>query len=71
MPLYGHEVAIFLLQAVDGGYAKMDARMGPYQVEVFEGDMISLDIPKEGVVLESGWGITPATYPGVSLFCNH
>ena len=48
----------------------MDARKGPYQVVVFEGDMISLDIPKGGVVLESGWGITPATYPGVSLFCK-
>ena len=49
----------------------MPARKGPYQVGVFEGNMISLDIPKEGVVLVSGWGITPATYPGVSLFCNH
>lgn len=61
--VYLHKVAIYIppLQAVDGGYAKMDARKGPYQVVVFEGDMISLDILKEGVVLVSGWGITPAT----------
>jgi len=34
---------------------------------VFEGENITLDIPKEGLVLESGWTITPHTHPGVKL----
>ena len=55
------------MQAVNEGYAKVNARMGPYQEVVFEGEKIILDIPKEGVVLENGWTITPDTYPGVSL----
>ena len=33
---------------------------------MFEGEEITLDIPKEGIVLDSGWTITPHTYPGVS-----
>jgi len=41
--------------------------MGPDQEVVFEGEKITLDIPKEGVTLESGWTIIPHTYPGVSL----
>ena len=41
--------------------------MGPYQEVMFEGDMITLDIPGEGIALTSGWTITPHTYPGVSL----
>ena len=41
--------------------------MGPDQEVVFEGEKIALNIPKEGVTLESGWTITPHTYPGVSL----
>ena len=40
--------------------------MGPDQEVVFEGEKIALNIPKEGVTLESGWTITPHTYPGVS-----
>ena len=43
--------------------------MGPDQEVMFERERITLDIPKEGVVLESGWTITPHTYPGVSLVC--
>ena len=34
---------------------------------MFEEEKITLDIPKEGVVVENGWTITPDTYPGVSL----
>ena len=34
---------------------------------MFEEEQITLDIPKKGLVLESGWTITPHTYPGVSL----
>ena len=40
--------------------------MGPDQEVIFEEEQITLDIPKEGIVLESGWTITPFTYPGVS-----
>jgi len=65
------------MQAVNAGYAESNARMGPYQEVTFKEENISLDIPKEGTVLESGWTITPHTYPGVSLvrivviaFCN-
>ena len=54
------------MQAVNAGYAEANARMGPYQEVMFKKE-ISLDIPKEGIVLESGWAITPHTYPGVSL----
>jgi len=41
--------------------------MGPHQEVMFEGDKITLDIPKEGLVLENGWTITPHTHPGVNL----
>ena len=54
------------MQAVNAGYVEANARMGPYQEVMFK-EKISLDIPKEGIVLESGWAITPHTYPGVSL----
>ena len=40
--------------------------LGPDQEVVFEGEQITLDIPEEGIVLDSGWTITPHTYPGVS-----
>ena len=40
--------------------------MGPYQEVMFEGENITLDIPKEGIVLENGWTVIPDTYPGVS-----
>ena len=35
---------------------------------MFEEEQITLNIPKEGLVLESGWTITPHTHPGVSLY---
>ena len=41
--------------------------MGPDQEVMFEGENITLDIPKEGLVLKSGWAITPHTHPGVNL----
>ena len=34
---------------------------------MFEGENITLDIPKEGILLESGWTITPHTHPGVNF----
>ena len=58
------------LQAVDAEYAEADARLGSSQEVEFEGEKITLDIPKEGIVLESGWTIIPHTLPEVSLFYN-
>jgi len=55
------------LQAVNAEYAKANARMGPYKEVMFKEEMITLDIPEEGIALESGWTITPLTYPRVSL----
>jgi len=55
------------LQAVDAKYAEANAIVGPLQEVAFEGE-ITLDIPKEGLVVENGWSITPHTYSGVSLF---
>jgi len=40
--------------------------VGPDQEVEFEEETITLDIPKEGILLESGWTITPHTHPGVS-----
>ena len=60
----------FLLQTVDAKYAEVAARVGPDQEVMFEEEQITLDIPKKGLVLESGWTITPHTYPGVS-FCAY
>ena len=45
--------------------------MGPDQEVMFEEEQITLDIPEEGIVLESGWTITPHTYPGVSSCCTN
>ena len=59
-----------LLQAIDDRYAEAAARMGPDQEVIFEGEQITLDIPKEGIALESGWTITPFTYPGVSTLSH-
>ena len=55
------------MQAIDAKYAEIAARLGPDQEVMFEEEQITLDIPEEGLVLESGWTITPHTYPGVSL----
>ena len=59
-------VFLFLLQAIDARYTEVAARVGPVQEVMFEGEQITLDIPEEGIVLDSGWTITPHTYPGVS-----
>ena len=40
--------------------------MGPAFKVIFEEEVITLDIPAEGFVLESGWSITPHTHPIVS-----
>ena len=58
-----------ILQAIDAKYAEVAARLGPDQEVIFEGEQITLDIPKEGIVLDSGSTIPPHTYPGVSIYC--
>ena len=60
-------ISITTLQAIDARYTEVAARVGSDQEVTFEGEQITLDIPKDGIVLESGWTITPHTYPGVSL----
>ena len=58
---------ILSLQAIDVKYTKAAAIVGPDQEVIFEGEEITLNIPKEGVSSESGWKITLYTHPGVSL----
>ena len=60
---------VCLLQTVDAKYAEITAGVGPDQEVIFEEEQITLDIPKEGLLLESGWTITPHTHPGVSYEC--
>ena len=45
---------MYLLQAIDAKYAEVAARVGPDQEVMFEEEQITLDIPKEGLVLECG-----------------
>ena len=52
-------------------YTEADARFGPDQELVFEWEKITLDIPKEGIVLESGWTITLQTHCGVNQFSSN
>ena len=54
------------MQAIDAKYTEVAATVGPDQEVMFEEERITLDIPEDGIVLESGWSITPLTYPGVS-----
>ena len=55
-----------LLKAIDAKFTEVAARVGPEQEVMFEEEQITLDIPEDGIVLESGWTIIPRTYPGVS-----
>ena len=45
-------------------YSEKGALAGPHQPVEFESDMISLDIPMEGITIE-GWKITPLIRPVV------
>ena len=56
------------LQAIDAKYTEAAAVPGSDQEVIFEGEEITLDIPKEGISLENGWTITPYTHPGVSPY---
>ena len=50
-------------------YERKRAVLGLHQLVDFESDTITLDIPKEGIVLK-GWEITPLISLVVS-FCEH
>ena len=49
---------------------KKNALPGPDQNVEFESDMISLDIPMEGLSIK-GWKITPLIRPVVSSCVHH
>lgn len=59
---------VHLLQVVDGKYDGVATKVGPDQEIAFEEEQITLDIPKGGVMLESGWSIIPCTHPMVSSY---
>ena len=56
-----------LTQAIDFKYATYKCTVSCEQQVEFEGNEITLDIAKEGVVLLDGWKITPCSHPRVSL----
>ena len=59
------------LQAIETKFACQTVKDGGFELEVeFQEPeySISLDIPRGGQVLESGWKLTPMTHPGVSHF---
>jgi len=43
----------------------MCARVGPHQKVMFAGKEITLDIPRVGITLDTGWTVTPLVHPGV------
>lgn len=58
-----------MLQAIETKYAGRPLSDDDSELEIeFQEpqNRISLDIPKGGKVLESGWKITPMSHPGVS-----
>ena len=56
-----------LTQATDFKYATYKCKV-TCELEVeFEGDEITPDIAKEGVILPDGWKITPCNHPRVIL----
>ena len=62
--LVGFYYIYFLLcQEVKRFYSGEGAEAGPYLEVDFEGEEVSLDIPEDGVKLESGWSLLPLAYP--------
>ena len=58
-----------MLQAIETNYAGRALSDDDFELEIeFQEpqNSISLDIPKGGKVLKSGWKITPMAHPGVS-----
>ena len=58
------------MQVVKNEYAENCAESGCYQLVTFEQEVISLNIPRAGIVLDSGWSICPMTHPAVSYTCT-
>lgn len=54
------------MQVVKNEYAENCAESGPCQLVTFDQEVISLDVPKTGIFLDSGWSIVPAAHPAVS-----
>jgi len=48
---------------VEAFYLKKKAEAGPCLEKTFDGDAVSLEIPKEGTTLPSGWSLLPLVYP--------
>lgn len=57
-------------QKVEGFYSKLGAEAGAYFRMFFDGDEVSLDIPEEGILLPSGWSLTPLVYPLKVITCS-
>ena len=50
-------------QVVESFYSGKRAEIGPYFEVNFDGEEVSLDIPKDGINLPNGWAIQPLVYP--------
>jgi len=57
------DIPLFTLQEVRKFYSMKEAETGPYVEVMFDEDEVSLDIPKEGIILPSGWYFLPLIYP--------
>ena len=44
-------------------FREQKAEAGPYLRVTFDGEEVSLDIPKEGIILPNGWSLLPLVYP--------
>lgn len=65
-----HQGRIFLCiwlflwyQKVDNFYSSKGAEVGPDFEVIFNGDEVFLEIPKNGITLQSGWTLLPLVYP--------
>ena len=60
------------MQAIETKFAHQLLKDGGFELEVEFQDpqnSISLDIKKDGQVVNNGWRITPISHPGVSWSC--
>ena len=58
------------MQVVKNEYAESCGESECCQLVTFDQEVISLDIPTEGIVLDSGWSICSMTHPAVSYTCT-
>lgn len=56
-------IHLITCQEVQSHYSKLGAEAGPIFAVIFYRDEVSLDIPREGIRLPSGWSLTPLKYP--------